>query len=110
MGMPCAVHGVRLGEVTAVFVDSDQTRTLGLDVRSPDGRHRFLPWVAAEFDGRGVDIRSVFLLVDAGDSYTRRGARGISDLVELASLHIDDKGRISSGVVSIPPGAGKRGR
>jgi hypothetical protein len=95
---------------TAVFLDSDSTRALGLDVRSPDGRHRFLPWVAAELDGQGVDIRSAFLLVDAGDSYTRRGARGISDRLELASLRVDDEGRVGNGVVSIAHGAGTHGR
>ena len=44
-------------------------------------------------------MRSAFLLVDAGDSYTRRGARGVSDLAELASLRVDDGGHIASGVV-----------
>lgn len=111
LGMPCAVHGVRIGEVTAVFLNSDLTRILGLDVRSPGSPHRFLPWVAAEFDGQGVDIRSAFLLVDAGDSYTRRGARAISDLAELASLRVDDEGRISSAVVvSTRTRAGMQGR
>jgi len=85
--------------VTSVIVDADVTRVLGVDVRCTDGRRLFLPWVAVELADDGVDIRSAFLLVDAGDSYSRRGARGISDLAELARLRAGDEGHITNGVV-----------
>jgi hypothetical protein len=93
------VRGVRIGEVTAVIVDADGVHALGLDVRATDRRHLFLPWVAVELDGDDVDIRSAFLLVDAGDSYTRRVARRVSDPNELALLRRDGEGRIANGVV-----------
>jgi hypothetical protein len=99
VGMRCRVRGLHIGEVTSVIVDADLTRVLGLDVRSTDGRHLFLPWVAVELGADGVDIRSTYLLVDAGDSYTRRGARAVSDQGELASLRADAGGHIANGVV-----------
>ena len=109
LGTPCRVRGLLIGEVTAVIVDADLTRVLGLDVRSKDGRRLFLPWVAVDRDGNGLDISSAFLLVDAGDTYTRRGARGISDLAELGPLRADEGGCIAKGVVvSIGSRAGIR--
>lgn len=111
LGAPCRVRGVLVGEVTAVIVDAEVTRAIGLDIRSPDDVHRFLPWVAAEVDGDGVDVSSAFLLVDAGDSYTRRGARAIVDASKLADLRVEADGRITDGVaVSIGARAGTSSR
>lgn len=108
LGAACCVREVRIGEVTSVIVDAELTRVLGLDIRSPDGRRRFLPWVAADLERQGgVGIRSAFLLVDAIDSYMRRGARRISDYAELATLRVDDDGHIANGMaVSIASRAG----
>ena len=101
-GTPCRVHDVRVGEVVGAYVDGDGERVLGLQVRSAGGVRRFLPWVATEFDDRGVSIRSAFLLVDDGESYGRLGAHVISDPSELAELHVDAAGRVRrvDGVVS----------
>jgi hypothetical protein len=111
VGVPCRVRGAPIGEVTSLIVDADVTRVLGLDVRERNGRRLFLPWVAVELDDDGVNVRSAYLLVDAGDSYTKRGAYGVSDPAELASRRVDDGGHIASGVVvSIGSRAGNRQR
>jgi hypothetical protein len=99
VGLPCRVRGQRIGEVVSVIVDADVVRVLGLEIRFTDDRRLFLPWVAVELDDDGVDVRSAFLLVDAGDSYTRRGARALSKPAELAVLRADDEGHVSNGVV-----------
>jgi hypothetical protein len=110
-GVPCRVRGVRIGDVASVIVDGDVTRVLGLEVRDKDRRRLFLPWVAVELEDDGVDVRSAYLLVDAGDSYTRRGAHGVSDPAELAALCVDDRGHIANGVVvSIGSRAGNQRR
>lgn len=107
VGATCSVRGVRVGDVTGVVVDPDFIRVLGLDVHSVDGRRRFLPWVAAEQGPYGVDVDSAYLLVDAGDSYTRRGARCIREAAELSSRCADLHGRIARRkVVSIGLRAG----
>ena len=102
LGMPCRVRDVRVGEVAGVFVDAGATRVIGLDIRSADGVRRFLPWIAAERSEGAVSVRSSLLLVDAGDSYSRLGARGITDARELAGLGVASDGLlVGDGVVSI---------
>ncbi len=94
IGAPCRVHGVRVGDVVAVLVDADVGRAIGLDVRAPDGAHRFLPWVAVERGEDGVRARSAYLLVDAGDSYVRLGARALHAAEDLAELGAEQDGTL----------------
>lgn len=111
IGARCVIHDVAVGEVVAVLVDADCSRAIGLDVRLPDGAHRFLPWVAVEFDDRHVRSHSAFLLVDVGDSYVRLGARALHDVDELARLRAEPDGTLQPAlpqVVSSPLFAGTR--
>lgn len=94
LGAVCRVRDVRVGEVVAVVLDASGERVIGLGIRSAGDVQRFLPWVACEFDERGVSVRSAFLLVDDGASYARVGARKISEAEELADLRFDVSGRL----------------
>ena len=98
VGAPCRVRGFWVGEVAAVIVDTYGTRAIGFDIRFPDDIHRFLPWVAAEVEQDCVGVSSSFLFVDAGDSYTRRGARALADVWELADLRVEADGQVTNGV------------
>lgn len=87
---------LRVGTVTGVYGDAGFERVIGLEVSSPDGRRRFLPWVASSLDEGGVRVESAFLLVDPGelDAYMRLGARLVRDPAELDGLTVAPDGRI----------------
>ena len=72
---PVSLHGVRIGHVVDVILDENAERTLGLEVRCLDGRHRFLPMAAATSAGDEVVIDSPFALLDTDELefYRERG-------------------------------------
>jgi hypothetical protein len=75
LGTPVGVLGRRVGCVSGVLLDASESRAIGLEVTSPDLVPRFLPWVAASFDGDGrIDAYSVFLLSDSCEPYLEQGA------------------------------------
>ena len=75
LGTPVGVRGRRVGYVSGVLLDASESRAIGLEIMSPDLVPRFLPWVAARFDGDGsIDAYSVFLLIDSCEPYLEQGA------------------------------------
>jgi sporulation protein YlmC with PRC-barrel domain len=70
------LHGVRVGHVVDVILDSTEGKPMGLEVRCEDGKHRFLPMAAASLLGDEVVVESPFALLDAGELEFYR-ARGI---------------------------------
>jgi hypothetical protein len=68
------VGGIRVGRVSGILFDASGTRVIGLEVASPDGARRFLPWVAATIANGDVWVRSALQLVDWSDTYERDGA------------------------------------
>ena len=70
------LHGVQVGHVVDVILDSAEGKPMGLEVRCEDGKHRFLPMAAASPVGDEVLIGSPFALLDAGELefYRVRGA------------------------------------
>jgi hypothetical protein len=70
------LHGVEVGVVVDVILDSAGDEPIGLEVRCKDGRHRFLALAAAApIDGE-LEISSPFALLDGDelDFYRQRGA------------------------------------
>ena len=75
LGTPVGVLGRRVGYVSGVLLDSSESRAIGLEVMSPDLVPRFLPWVAARFDGDGcIDAYSAFLFIDSCEPYLEQNA------------------------------------
>jgi hypothetical protein len=70
------LHGVQIGHVVDVILDSAEDKPIGLEVRCEDGRHRFLPMAAASAAGDEVVIDSPFALLDTDELEFYR-ARGI---------------------------------
>jgi hypothetical protein len=111
LGAPCRVRDVRVGHIAGIYVDADHGRVIGLDVTCPEQTRRFLPWLAVEVDGGHVRADSALLLVDAGESYERLGARVIRDPAELAHDTVSRDGRLCGRrVVSTSRGAGTHAR
>jgi sporulation protein YlmC with PRC-barrel domain len=71
------LHGVQVGHVVDVILDSAEGKPMGLEVRCEDGKHRFLPMAAASPVGDEVLIGSPFVLLDAGELEFYR-ARGVT--------------------------------
>lgn len=94
LGATVRVGSVRIGEVVGVFLDAGRVRAIGLEVGGADGARRFLPWVAARFEARGVTMESALLLVDDGASYERLGAVLVRDESGLRNLQATPNGRI----------------
>ncbi len=69
------LHGVRVGHVVDVILESAERKPMGLEVRCEDGKHRFLPMAAASPVGDEVVIDSPFALLDADELefYRERG-------------------------------------
>ena len=70
------LHGVEVGVVVDVILDSAREEPIGLEVRCKDGRHRFLALAAAApIDGE-LAINSPFALLDGDELefYRQRGA------------------------------------
>ncbi|HET9324230.1 MAG TPA: PRC-barrel domain-containing protein [Gaiellaceae bacterium] len=59
-----SLHGVRVGVVVDVILDTVERRPIGFEVRCEDGRHRFLPMAAASPTDREIVIDSPFALLD----------------------------------------------
>jgi hypothetical protein len=72
---PVSLHGVRVGYVVDVILETVEGRPMGLEVRCLDGRHRFLPMAAATPAGVEVVIDSPFALLETEelDFYRQRG-------------------------------------
>jgi hypothetical protein len=70
------LHGVRIGHVVDVILDSTREKAIGLEIRCEDGRHRFLAMAAASTSGDEVLIDSPFALLDGDELefYRQRGA------------------------------------
>jgi len=87
LGTPVGVLGRRVGCVSGVILDASESRAIGLEVMSPDLVPRFLPWVAASFDGDGwIDAYSVFLLSDSCEPYIEQGAVICRDREQLHEI------------------------
>jgi sporulation protein YlmC with PRC-barrel domain len=71
------LHGVQVGHVIDVILDSSEGKPMGMEVRCEDGRHRFLPMAAASPVGDEVVIDSPFALLDTDELEFYR-ARGIT--------------------------------
>jgi hypothetical protein len=70
------LHGVEVGVVVDVILDSAREEPIGLEVRCKDGRHRFLALAAAAPVDGELEIDSPFALLDGDelDFYRERGA------------------------------------
>jgi hypothetical protein len=70
------LHGIRVGNVVDVILESPGGQAMGLEIRCLDGRHRFLPMAAASRVGDEVVVDSPFALLDSDELefYRRRGA------------------------------------
>lgn len=70
------LHGVEVGVVVDVILDSAGDEPIGLEVRCKDGRHRFLALAAAAPSDGELEITSPFALLDGDelDFYRERGA------------------------------------
>lgn len=71
------LHGVHVGHVVDVILDSTEGKPMGLEVRCKDGKHRFLPMAAASSVGDEVVVGSPFALLDTDELEFYR-ARGIT--------------------------------
>ena len=95
VGAPVRVGDIRVGEVAGVLVDASQRTAIGLVIAGPGAARRFLPWIASTFEGGVVHAGSALLLVDASDSYERRGAVVVDAAHDLASVAVAADGRLS---------------
>jgi hypothetical protein len=70
------LHGVEVGVVVDVILDSEREEPIGLEVRCKDGRHRFLALAAAAPVDGEFAISSPFALLDGDELafYRERGA------------------------------------
>jgi hypothetical protein len=70
------LHGVEVGVVVDVILDSERAEPIGLEVRCKDGRHRFLALAAATPVDGELAIESPFALLDGDELefYRRHGA------------------------------------
>jgi PRC-barrel domain len=59
-----SLHGIRVGVVVDVILDTAEGRPMGLEVRCEDGRHRFLPMAAASPTDAEIVVHSPFALLD----------------------------------------------
>ena len=96
--------------------DRTLERLLGLDVRSSDGVHRFLPFPACDVLGDRLAVESPLVLLDRELSFYRAGGNSFEDLrgqrVEsearevgvLADVLVDQDGGVRRIVVSAPSG------
>jgi hypothetical protein len=71
------LHGVQVGHVVDVILESTDEKPIGLEVRCEDGVHRFLPMSAAAEAGEEIVINSPFALLD-GDQLAFYRERGIT--------------------------------
>jgi hypothetical protein len=96
LGSAVHVSGSRIGHVTGVYVDPGSARALGLEVRTPDRRMLFLPWVATYARGGHLTADSSLVFVDVSDldGYTHRGAIVHHDPDALDSVYIGRDGSI----------------
>lgn len=69
------LHGIQVGHVVDVILDTGEGKPMGVEVRCEDGRHRFLPMAAASLADDEVVIDSPFALLDADELefYRERG-------------------------------------
>jgi hypothetical protein len=70
------LHGVEVGVVVDVILDSERGEPIGLEVRCKDGRHRFLALAAATPVDGELAIESPFALLEGDELefYRSRGA------------------------------------
>lgn len=70
-----SLHGIRVGVVVDVILDTAEGRPMGLEVRCEDGRHRFLPMAAASPTDGEIVVDSPFALLDTEqlEFYRARG-------------------------------------
>lgn len=71
------LHGLQVGHVVDVILDSSEMKPMGLEVRCEDGLHRFLPMAAASEAGNEIVIDSPFALLD-GDQLAFYRERGVT--------------------------------
>jgi len=69
------LHGIHVGRVVDVILESESGEPIGLEVRCEDGRHRFLPMAALTVVEAEIVIDSPFALLDGDELefYRRRG-------------------------------------
>lgn len=95
IGAPVRVGDIRVGEVAGALVDASQHTAIGLVIAGPGAMRRFLPWIAATFEGGSVYANSALLLVDGSESYERRGAVVVDERHELATSAVAADGRLA---------------
>lgn len=96
LGAAVRVGTIRVGEVAGVFVDREELRAIGLEVSTPGGARRFVPWVAARQVNGAIRVDSSLLIVDDSASYERLGARVMRDVVSLGRLRAETGGTLES--------------
>ncbi len=75
LGKAVRLRGINLGHVVDVFVDLQPLRAVGLQVRSPDGQERLVPFALAVVTEEGVEVASPFSLLDEPEvDFYRSGA------------------------------------
>ena len=77
LGRPVRLGAVQVGVVADLVANERLGHVLGFEVRGNDACGRFLPWIAADVDGRDVQIRSVYSLLSPAELavYLERGRR-----------------------------------
>ena len=70
-----SLHGIHVGRVVDVILESEGGESMGLEVRCEDGRHRYLPMATSTLVEAEIVIDSPFALLDGDELefYRRRG-------------------------------------
>ena len=77
LGRSVRVGDVEVGVVASLLASRGLGYVFGLEVRGRDGHEHFVPWVAGDLDGPGVQLRSVFSLLSSSELalYVDNGVR-----------------------------------
>ena len=77
LGRSVLVGDVEVGTVASLLASRGLGYVFGLQVRGRDGHDHFVPWVAGNLDGTGVQLRSVFSLLSSSELalYVDNGVR-----------------------------------
>jgi hypothetical protein len=97
---PVRVRGIELGRAFDLILDPSGERVIGFDVMCGDGRHRFLPFSAAEAGNAEISVRSSLTLLDPGELafYRERGTTLTALREELDDVVLDRDGGVAERV------------
>ena len=96
---------VDVGIVCDVLCARDLGHVLGLEVRD-NGRHSFLPWVAAEIESDHITLRSVYSLLSATELalYIDNGVRLAEGGMERRrGLYVEREGALRPQTARVTP-------